>query len=332
MALYLDGKKFGNYFAIEIDSHIVPTGSGNFQLWDTAGDVLFDFSKSRTAGLVTFSGGTTAGDDLRIQSGTGDTYPFLEMAGGSTTRLALTAGQSFIVDEEASTFASFNKSAVTFTTDATSTAAWTFNANTITSGTGIQIIADSDILTTGKIVDVLNGSSSNLSVFSISDTEVAFNDGSQDIDFRIETTNNANMFKVDGQFDFIQMGLTTGGEGYGETIYEGEDVSTSDATVTTIDSIGTITDSSNHVVAFVSGITSDGATAGSYHIEGTFNNDSGTVTQVGSTTQVHAAEEDATWGGATFAVSSNNILVKVTGKAATNIDWTVLVKSYTRST
>jgi len=66
-----------------------------------------------------------------------------------------------------------------------------------------------------------------------------------------------------------------------------------------------------------SGTTGDSA---AYTIEGTFKNISGTVTQVGSQTTVHQAEDQSAWN-TLFTISGTNVLVSVVGATNNNITW-----------
>jgi hypothetical protein len=96
---------------------------------------------------------------------------------------------------------------------------------------------------------------------------------------------------------------------------------TTDATVTSLVSISSSSDHIYHVTAnVVATETVDHDEAASYTIVGTFRNDGGTLTQVGSTTTVHSEENTAGWN-CTFDVSGVAIRVRVTGAAATNVNW-----------
>lgn len=99
-------------------------------------------------------------------------------------------------------------------------------------------------------------------------------------------------------------------------------VQTTDATVTTLDSFTLSNNSAVTVSWMVTGIKSDYSQAASYCIAACFRNNAGTVTQVG-TTQVQALESDATWA-ATADNSGTTIRLRVTGVAATTIQWTAV--------
>ncbi len=72
---------------------------------------------------------------------------------------------------------------------------------------------------------------------------------------------------------------------------------------------------------------SGGSQAGEYHFKGLFRRSGGTTTQVGSTTDVSAAiEDDAAWA-AVFDTSGADFRVRITGVAATTINWLVEVKT-----
>jgi hypothetical protein len=59
-----------------------------------------------------------------------------------------------------------------------------------------------------------------------------------------------------------------------------------------------------------------------YKIIGTFKNDGGTLTLVGSVGAVYTAENTAGWA-ATLDVSGTNIRVRITGAASTRISWQI---------
>lgn len=100
----------------------------------------------------------------------------------------------------------------------------------------------------------------------------------------------------------------------------GATVTTTDATVTTC---GSVTPTDLNVVRIVAHIvaTKSSHDAGAaYWITGVFRRSGGTVTQISSTTTIDVAEDDATWN-ATLDVSGTSVRVRVTGKAATTINW-----------
>lgn len=102
-------------------------------------------------------------------------------------------------------------------------------------------------------------------------------------------------------------------------------VATTDATVTTLHSVATVSNNSYIVEAKVlarrtggsGGTASD--TAG-YKIIGVFKNNAGTLTQVGTTTIEHTSEDQAGWN-CTFDTSGTTIRVRVTGATNNNVTW-----------
>lgn len=95
-------------------------------------------------------------------------------------------------------------------------------------------------------------------------------------------------------------------------------VATTDAAVTTV-ATPTIPDNTTSMVtAWVRGYKSDGTQGGAYLLSATFRSTGAVVTQVGATTQIVVAEDDAAWNATITAAG----LVQVTGVAATNIAWT----------
>ncbi len=105
-------------------------------------------------------------------------------------------------------------------------------------------------------------------------------------------------------------------------------VQTTDATVTTLDSF-TIASGSAVVVSWlVSAIQSTSANAAGYSVSAVFRNNAGTVTQSGTTLVTVIGESDATWD-CTCDNSTTTIRLRVTGKAATTIQWTAILTRLT---
>jgi hypothetical protein len=109
-------------------------------------------------------------------------------------------------------------------------------------------------------------------------------------------------------------------------------VSTTDATVTTIETINLPPDSSVFIHTIIvgrrtggsAGSTGDSAT---YEIIAAYKDVSGTATICGTQDIVYN-EDVAGWDGA-VSVSGPNILVRVTGAANTNINWSAHTKLVT---
>lgn len=101
--------------------------------------------------------------------------------------------------------------------------------------------------------------------------------------------------------------------------------STANATQTTIASL-TLNDlRAYHVIARVIGVKTDGTDRASYEIRGTFYRNGGGATLQGALSVTHAVESDATWD-ATLDTNGNDVRVRVTGKAATNITWSAWIE------
>ena len=99
-------------------------------------------------------------------------------------------------------------------------------------------------------------------------------------------------------------------------------VSTTDATETTVATLdtSTLTDYVFHLEVMVTATIDGGGDAASYKRIGTFKNDSGMVSKVGSITDAHTAEDVAGWD-CDIDSSGTNIRVRVTGAAASDINW-----------
>nr|QBK86418.1 MAG: hypothetical protein LCMAC102_02130 [Marseillevirus LCMAC102] len=96
-------------------------------------------------------------------------------------------------------------------------------------------------------------------------------------------------------------------------------VQTTDATVTTLATIATTTDRSTLIDVKVSARNTGASEAAGYFLKSVFRNNTGTVTQVG-TDDLLSFEDNTAWA-VTTSISGTNILVRVTGVAATTINW-----------
>ncbi len=105
-------------------------------------------------------------------------------------------------------------------------------------------------------------------------------------------------------------------------------VQTTDATVTTLDSFTIASNSAAVVSWLVTGIKSDSSQAAAYSCTACFKNNAGTVAQVGTTTTTVIGESDAAWD-ATVDNSTTTIRLRITGKAATTVQWTSILTRLT---
>ena len=106
-------------------------------------------------------------------------------------------------------------------------------------------------------------------------------------------------------------------------------LNTTNNTETTILPVTTPTDSCTRIVVEVVGIEDDGSQVYSATMYGTFKNDGGTASQIGSTyIDSNTDENPGVWGGASFVVSSPNVVARVTGATSTNITWMATAKVY----
>ena len=104
---------------------------------------------------------------------------------------------------------------------------------------------------------------------------------------------------------------------------------TTDATVTSLYTEATSNDIAYHMEAAIVATETDAHDeAASYLIAATFKNDGGVLSQVGSTTVMHSAEDTAGWN-ATFDASGTTIRLRVTGASSTNITWHAIIKTVT---
>lgn len=104
-------------------------------------------------------------------------------------------------------------------------------------------------------------------------------------------------------------------------LYYQDALVTADATPTTLLTIPIVADTICTVEAVVTaGNNADNTKGAGYKLTGTYHNDAGTATLIGSVSAGYTAESDAAWD-ATLTASGANVLVTVTGKASTGINW-----------
>jgi len=105
-------------------------------------------------------------------------------------------------------------------------------------------------------------------------------------------------------------------------------VRTTNATATTIITYAglSVNDRAVQLTVRVTGLKDNFTEAAGYYFTGTFRRTGGTITQVGSTLMIAQNEDTASWD-ATLTISGTNILVQVTGVAATNIDWQAVLEA-----
>lgn len=102
-------------------------------------------------------------------------------------------------------------------------------------------------------------------------------------------------------------------------------VNTTDATVTTLATIAIASNTSYVVQAAVTarrtgGVAGAAGDSAGYVLAATFKNVAGTVTQVGATSVLHSAEDQAGWD-CVFDVSGTNVRVRVTGAVDNNVSF-----------
>jgi len=107
----------------------------------------------------------------------------------------------------------------------------------------------------------------------------------------------------------------------GRIFHESAEVQTTDATVTTLTSLTLEDENVYHVKVKATAVQSDGANRASYEkIITVFRTAAGSATIQGAITIIHEIESNASWD-LTLDVSGNDLRVRVTGIAATTIEW-----------
>lgn len=359
-----------------------------------------------TAGISSIYGGDTANDDLKLYANSSDARSYIAINGANDIQCSIHTGTQFVIDEVGNNFMSFDRSGSTYTTDATTTTAWDFNFNTITSGVGavmssnncaggiiLKIVGDSDALTTGELIGIYGGTAKDKSWFAViensSDTE-----GSQVIidgdnvagdpakpSLRIGTGEQgfypigagtiatsiggavkwywgASSMRADpsGAFNIVYTAATATAPAYtfvGDTdtgvgraaadhlslISAGIEaktltsaiVTTSDATLTTCGSL-TLTDNIAYKVkAHVVAVDTTGTPSvkrGCWEFVGCFyRTNAGNATQQGNTQSlVQIRDEIGSLWDADFAVSGNDVRIRVNGEAGVDVNWKTTIE------
>ena len=100
-----------------------------------------------------------------------------------------------------------------------------------------------------------------------------------------------------------------------------QEIQTTDAVQTTLDSITLEDENTYHAKGVVVGVKSDGTDRASYEVDVTvYRTGGGGATIQGAVTVIHSQESNAAWD-ATFTVNGNDLRLSVTGVAATTIEW-----------
>lgn len=173
------------------------------------------------------------------------------------------------------------------------------------------------------------------------------NEDGVDSDFRVEGDTLTNLLFTDGSADKVGINQSTpaarfhvteptaGNEAFRiETTATNDDpnykvyqnrVATTDATVTTLQTIAITASNTYQIEARVQARRTGGTSgtaedAASYVVRGTYKTVTGAVTLVGAVTADYTAEDQAGWD-ATLTISGTNVLVQVTGAANNNVTW-----------
>ena len=127
-----------------------------------------------------------------------------------------------------------------------------------------------------------------------------------------------------GSDGVLQLATTTNGN---LEILKAE-IQTTDATVTTLFSVAVANDSAVHFEINVVAIeVTDHDETASYQRIVTIQNDGGVLSVIGSVSAPHTAEVTASWD-IPLALRAPNVLVRVSGAAATIINWYGTIQKY----
>ena len=142
-------------------------------VWSHPGSgAKFDFH-SAIANALTIYGGDTSGDDLYLYANSVNSQPLIYLAGNDHVQIQLVTGTNLYIRESTNTFFTFNRTGCTYDTDATTTFGWKNVLNTcttpgatsptaafyntftgLTTGIGLGIHGDLDVLTTGPLLQI----------------------------------------------------------------------------------------------------------------------------------------------------------------------------------
>lgn len=112
----------------------------------------------------------------------------------------------------------------------------------------------------------------------------------------------------------------------GYYILDASEVQTTNATTTTLQGVGLLDENTYHFNVYIIGVKSDGTDRASYILDFTaYRTGGGNATLQGAIVATYTSESNAAWN-ATAIVSSTNIVLRVTGAAATTIEWGATVK------
>ncbi len=103
------------------------------------------------------------------------------------------------------------------------------------------------------------------------------------------------------------------------TLHESEALTTTDATIATLDQIELEENTTAHIHSTIVAVESGSGNRATYEIIGTFYRVLGPAVQQGVTTSLHSIESDGSWA-VSYDVSANSARIRVTGAAA-SIDW-----------
>lgn len=114
---------------------------------------------------------------------------------------------------------------------------------------------------------------------------------------------------------------SSGAKSDGLTYEQVSAIQTTDATVTTLDSLTLEDENTYNISAQIVGVKSDGTDRASYNFIGTYyRTGAGNATIQGSVTTTHTEESNSSWS-CVLDTNSNDVRVRVTGVAATTIEW-----------
>lgn len=137
-------------------------------------------------------------------------------------------------------------------------------------------------------------------------------------------TSSTSYLQSDDKIQLISNFTTSSYIQLNKKIIKSADIQTNDATITTIIDTSIASNSVLSIKASVVGIKTDNTKGYGSELYGVFRNNTGTVTQIGTTDLTE--KSNFTTATSTIDFSGTNIRVRVTGEALTDINWSVQIE------
>lgn len=284
------GQPFGDaYFSGTITAAGITPAAGDFVV---NGNILMDGAASRT-----LYGGNATGDDLQLYANSVDTYPFITLAGAGDISIQWQDTKNLNLVQQGSAFGQINRTNILYSMANLIGAGFGVDNLTLTSGDAFRVRVDSDIVTTGKIINLYSGST--------------FSDSAFNIDKAGKIWINEDLTPLGGGLQIEHTNLQTVGAGANDlhtvSVAEGEVV---------------------NIEAMVVARKNDGTDRAALKFTACFyRNAAGNVTQEGANVFLMNIKSNALWSARFIAdVGNQTIDLRIAGVAGDTIEWKAVVK------